>query len=238
MLDSTETIGERIAKRRVDCGFNSQLALASALSAAEGEQYSKALIAKWELNQRHINSADIIALAKVLNCTSDYLLGLEAEPTHETTNIEEYTGLTGKIIDFLRDTNWDNMDWTDNSKLKNTSQCILIIDDKNRHWKLNEPIIRFIDWMLPNRTETGELDSSLYELLSILFHDMETSIETYNNNQFLIEDDFYKLMDVEEAALNLKHVVINSDEYSRYKLFEIKQLINQFLDSYFDSLRK
>lgn len=44
---------------------------------------------------------DLFKLAVRLNCTTDYLLGLEEEPTHEATDIAKYTGLSGETIEQL-----------------------------------------------------------------------------------------------------------------------------------------
>ena len=147
MGHNIKKVGDRIAERRVICGFNSQIALAKALSEAEGKEYSKSLIAKWELNQRHINSSDIIALSNLLNCTSDYLLGLEEAPTHKESNIAEYTGLTAKIIDFLHDN---------------------IENDRS--------IIKFLDWLVSSDSfvfASDYLDECLNDVVHYLQYDLQ-----------------------------------------------------------------
>lgn len=44
---------------------------------------------------------DLFKLAVRLKCTTDYLLGLEEEPTHEGTDIAKYTGLSHEAIEQL-----------------------------------------------------------------------------------------------------------------------------------------
>jgi transcriptional regulator with XRE-family HTH domain len=60
-------------------------------------------VSYWEVGSRDIKTGDLIALAKALNTTSDYLLGLERGITPGISKVIEMLGLSEKTIDFLSD---------------------------------------------------------------------------------------------------------------------------------------
>lgn len=115
MANRDEKIGARIVKHR----SGSQEDFAKRLTEIGNKKYTRDLVAKWETdNKKQIKSEDLIVLAKALGCTSDYLLGLEDEPTHEGTDIEEYTGLTENIINYLHASKLEDKKWDDEFEQK------------------------------------------------------------------------------------------------------------------------
>ena len=58
---------------------------------------------------RNIPPANVIFnLAQKLNCSADYLLGLEDIPTHEATDICEWTGLSNDTVEILHEAKKDD----------------------------------------------------------------------------------------------------------------------------------
>lgn len=88
------TIGDRIYKRRKALKLT-QEALAQKL-------YSKKRnICNYEKDIRQPDLETLVRIADALSCTTDYLLGTDAEPTREETDLVKATGLSGKAVAVL-----------------------------------------------------------------------------------------------------------------------------------------
>ena len=64
---------------------------------------SRETVNYWENGTRDIKADKLVAIAKELNTTSDYLLGLERGVTPGISKVIEMLGLSEKTIDFLSD---------------------------------------------------------------------------------------------------------------------------------------
>ena len=56
---------------------------------------------KYKYGESYPGGDVVFKLARRLQCTSDYLMGLEEDPTHEGTDVAEYTGLSSQTIEQL-----------------------------------------------------------------------------------------------------------------------------------------
>ena len=62
---------------------------------------SREIISYWECGAREIKATKLVDIAKALNTTSDYLLGLERGITPGISKVIEMLGLSEITIDFL-----------------------------------------------------------------------------------------------------------------------------------------
>lgn len=101
--------GNRIAKRRKECGFKSQAALATYMvpSNDNGDDYAKQVeskrkaISNWESGKADPPLFEFALLCKLLDCDAQYLLGEIDTPKAETKTVMEITGLSEKSVDAL-----------------------------------------------------------------------------------------------------------------------------------------
>lgn len=89
-----ETFAQRLKARRKECGYKTHAAIAEALGGSPTAQS----IFRYENAERMPDGVALVQIAHLLNCTVDYLLGLEDAPTHEAASIVEQTGLSAKSI--------------------------------------------------------------------------------------------------------------------------------------------
>ena len=84
-----ETIGRRIQAIREERGETQQM-LADALGV------DRQVVKTWECATRHVKAPDLLALADHYDCTVDYLLGRDENPTRDTDlqAMCHYTGLS------------------------------------------------------------------------------------------------------------------------------------------------
>lgn len=91
-------IGKRIKEQRKKNNLTQEELGAQLLVSREKVNY-------WETGSRDIKTGDLVALAKALNTTSDYLLGIERGTTPETSALIDAIGLSETSIKYLSDDN-------------------------------------------------------------------------------------------------------------------------------------
>ena len=88
------SIGNRVAKKRQEMGLTQE-------QFADKYSYARTTIAKLEAGLRDFKSTEIVELAKILNVSTDYLLGKDRGKTPEINEIVEKTGLTPTAVEIL-----------------------------------------------------------------------------------------------------------------------------------------
>ena len=112
--------GDRIAKRRKECGFKSQTDLAEKMVPAfeDGDEHARAvesrrkLVSNWESGKSHPSLRDFVDLCKLLDCDMEYLLGDIEVPRKEIKSAMDITGLSAEAINALSclsDSNYVNV---------------------------------------------------------------------------------------------------------------------------------
>ena len=91
-------IGKRIKEQRKKNNLTQEELGAQLLVSREKVNY-------WETGSRDIKTGDLVALAKALNTTSDYLLGIERGTTPETSTLMDAIGLSETSIKYLSNEN-------------------------------------------------------------------------------------------------------------------------------------
>lgn len=91
-------IGKRIKEQRKKNNLTQEELGAQLLVSREKVNY-------WETGSRDIKTGDLVALAKALNTTSDYLLGIERGTTPETSALMDAIGLSETSIKYLSNEN-------------------------------------------------------------------------------------------------------------------------------------
>lgn len=76
--------------------------LADKISTLAGEVISPEAIRQWRGGYVRPDMSKIPAIAKALDCTSDYLFGIEAQPNHAASDIHAVTGLSETAITTLK----------------------------------------------------------------------------------------------------------------------------------------
>lgn len=119
--------GNRIAKRRKECGFKSQATLAAYMvpSNDNGDDYAKQVeskrkaISNWESGKADPPLSEFALLCKLLDCDAQYLFGEIDTPKAETKTVMEITGLNEKSVDTLVHIKRENKItwWTDTLSL-------------------------------------------------------------------------------------------------------------------------
>lgn len=143
-MDIDKNVGERIAFARIKRGMTQE-----DLSRKLGIRRDK--LAKWEVGLLTIKVQDLVSVAKVLDVSSDYLLGLQSVMTidNDIQTISNYTGLDEYAINELhehntldsslrlissdlicRDIFWDMV--RDCAEIKRICRC-LIVDRNKEH---------------------------------------------------------------------------------------------------------
>lgn len=84
-------IGRRIREARENKGITQQ-------GMADALRVKRETVNQWESESRHIKEKDLCMIAPFLGVTSDYLLGLEYEQSHDLHYICYYTGLSGEAV--------------------------------------------------------------------------------------------------------------------------------------------
>lgn len=107
-MDRNETnivLAERIGKLRVLAGESQQ-------SLADNIGVKRETVKFWESGERHIKCGDIAKLAKHFNVSADYLLGLSdvVSPDTGIRSVCDYTGLSEKSVDNIREINREDLD--------------------------------------------------------------------------------------------------------------------------------
>lgn len=91
-------IGKRIKEQRKKNNLTQEELAAQLLVSREKVNY-------WETGSRDIKTGDLVALAKALNTTSDYLLGIERGTTPAASALMDAIGLAETSIKYLSDDN-------------------------------------------------------------------------------------------------------------------------------------
>ena len=99
---SKYNFGDRILKRRKECGFRAQVDLAEKMvpaceDAGENErniESKRKAISNWESGKSYPPLQDFTWLCEVLDCDPQYLLGDIDVPRKETKSVMEITGLS------------------------------------------------------------------------------------------------------------------------------------------------
>lgn len=89
-------IGKRIKEQRKKNNLTQEELAALLMVSREKVNY-------WEVGSRDIKTGDLISLAKALNTTSDYLLGIERGTTPEISALIDTIGLSETSIVYLSD---------------------------------------------------------------------------------------------------------------------------------------
>ncbi len=76
--------------------------LAELISELSGDSVTSEAIRQWRSGYVRPDMSKLRAIAKALNCTTDYLLGLEDQPSHESADISVVTGLSDLAIQILK----------------------------------------------------------------------------------------------------------------------------------------
>lgn len=84
-------IGRRIREARENKGITQQ-------GMADALRVKRETVNQWESESRHIKEKDLCMIAPFLGVTSDYLIGLEYEQSHDLHYICYYTGLSEEAV--------------------------------------------------------------------------------------------------------------------------------------------
>ena len=112
--------GDRIAKRRKECGFRAQVDLAEKMvppcqdadENARNVESKRKAISNWESGKAYPPLQDFALLCETLDCDPQYLLGDINVPRKETKSVMEITGLSQKATNALLSLRRNNkVDW-------------------------------------------------------------------------------------------------------------------------------
>lgn len=112
--------GDRIAKRRKECGFRAQVDLAEKMvppcqdadENARNVESKRKAISNWESGKAYPPLQDFALLCETLECDPQYLLGDINAPRKETKSVMEITGLSQKAVERLsRISDTNKMTW-------------------------------------------------------------------------------------------------------------------------------
>ena len=195
-------IGKRIKEQRKKNNLTQEELGAQLLVSREKVNY-------WETGSRDIKTGDLVALAKALNTTSDYLLGIERGTTPEISALIGTLGLSEiaikrlmnendeaarTVVNFLIDSadNWENTFPKNSPSVLSTLYKILMIANA------------------PNDVHIGMSQDGKLEVLNLLIKDGEGFIVDYKTTD---TDTKYTCI-VDEYGFDLSEYV--SNQYITY----------------------
>lgn len=76
--------------------------LAERIGELSGDSVTSEAIRQWRSGYVRPDMSKLPAIARALSCTTDYLLGLEDQPSHESSDISAVTGLSDLAIRILK----------------------------------------------------------------------------------------------------------------------------------------
>ena len=207
----------RISRLRV-AGDLSQEELREKLSKLRGKKYSRETITQWENGTRQIKSDDLICLAKFFNVTTDYILGLEDETSHEGHSISKQLGLDEESQKTLADLAVKKKEYENLiSAFKKQKGGLVLVDESVKHL-----VYDGVDYgtIKSVRRSISSIDGIFVFINSILKSDYLRNIGTGFNLleraaspdwnfpsyalNYLISKNFDKFLDAEERHIKRK----------------------------------
>lgn len=166
-------IGKRIKEQRKKNKLTQEELAAQLLVSRETVNY-------WEVGSRDIKTGNLIALAKALNTTSDYLLGIDKGTTPEISTLIDTLGLSEIAIKRLMDEN-DEMARTVVNFLINSA------DNWENTFPKNSPSVLSTLYKIlrianaPNDVNIGVNADGKVEVLNLIIKDNEGFIVDYKS---------------------------------------------------------
>lgn len=195
-------IGKRIKEQRKKNKLTQEELAAQLLVSREKVNY-------WETGSRDIKTGDLVALAKALNTTSDYLLGIERGTTPEISTLMDSIGLSEIAIKRLMDEN-------DEEARVVVNFLINSADNWEATFTKNSPAVLSTFYKIlrlanaPNDVHIGMSEDGKLEVLNLLIKDNEGFIVDYKTTD---TDTKYTSVS-NEYGLNLSEYV--SNQYITY----------------------
>lgn len=150
------TIGGRIQKRRHELKMSRSDLYDCVYSGGKaGSDNSKdRTVLNWESNKTELNYDTLPAMCHALNCSADYLLGLDDCTNKSIQFIHDYTGLSEDAINFLNEIN--------NS---NTIARLCAFKFSILYEKGEKPYIYLLNYLLRKDRDTISLLDYLYQYI-------------------------------------------------------------------------
>lgn len=169
-------------------------------------------VSYWCNGSRIPNTEQIIQIARVLNVSSDYLLGLSdvATKNEDVQYICEFTGLSADSVNNLLDINYEKKNYKDS-----------IFEADKTTYKFKQATLFFINCILEDRLSLNAMSISFYEYFKLL---SDKSYDPYIQN---LAEAFEELQ-AEQKNKDNNICVVPKSEMMDYRFYSF---INQFSET-------